>query len=587
MEEISEIKVAVSAFENNVTQKRLVKRWQQDFELWRLKQYNAGRGYYSYTTNAPRNLANKAISMMTEAKLLIRIPEELLQEKEQETAVNVERFMHGVLTLNDERFMRMPDMPSLKSQMAWHIAIRGSFAIRPYVYKNKKGKTMIDIAVWDMYNVAYGKGATGVSWATSCRTATKSEIKEEYDIEIGKADDEVVDFWDTKNNGVYLKSQGVWAKPLEPHGLDYCPVFIIRSGDQPPVFQENYEYTNVHQGESIFGPNRELYAPINKTMSDWQTIVRRGVKVPLGYWSAGALKTLDQDIYQVEKAAAVQLDSLTNEKIAPLLEPSMPKDAGDLLNMMIADEQRGGISHIAQGELGFRLSGFAINQLQAQLSTIIVPFIVPIERAYTISLLSLAEQYSKGGWQPIEVRGRTSRNQPFGVPKAVKISPSDIDGTWHPEIRLHPTLPKDDAQRYELARLALQGGMLSLDTVQGDLLGIEDTNLEQEKMSREWAKNIPTIKFLDAFEAALTYGDMDGAVSILAEMRKYMMSQMPQGQGQGGEMGLLEKMAAGMPGVGAPGGETGLSPETFPPEQGGGLPGGATNARTTSVGEAV
>ncbi len=585
LEEIGEIKSAVSAFKNSTNFLAQKQRWQGDFDLWRMKPYDAGTGYFSYTTNAPKNLAKKAISMITEAKLQIRIPDEILKKEELEVASNVERFMHGILTLVDEDFTRIPDMPSLRGQMAWHILIRGSFAIRPYIYKDKEdgGKTKISIAIWDMYNTAYGKGASGVTWAAHLRKATKEEVKDEFDLTVGEDVVDVIDYWDKENNGIIVGND--WGKKLEPHGLDYVPVFIIRSGDQPQIFQENYNDTNIHQGESIYDSNRLIYPSINKTMSDWQTLVRRGVKPPIGYWSAGAEKTLEKDIYQVEKAAVIELDSTTGEKLEAILTPTMPADAMNLLTIMTSEEQLGGISHVAQGELGFRLSGFAINQLQASLSTVIIPFVSALDRAYSVSLLSLLQQYSVGGWEPIEVRGRTSKNQSFGVPKAVKLSPKDIEGNWHPEISLIPVLPKDDAQRFELARVAKQSGLLSLDTIQGDTLGIDDPRLEQEKQSREWSRNLPAIKLLDAFEAALAYGDIPAAMSIAAELKKYMAMTGGKAPAQANpEQNQIEKMAESMPGTGLPGGPTGLSSEVMPAEMNGGVPPGAASANGNTEG---
>jgi len=569
MEKIGEIRAAISAFRNSTVYLKSKTRWETDFNLYRLKPYDAGKGYYSYTSNSPYNLVRRGNSMLVEAKLVVRIPEDVLQsEEERNKASNIERLLHGSLTVNDERLIRIPDMPTLKAQMAWYATVRGTIVIRPYVYKDKKGNTIIDIAAWDIYNVAYGTGRNGASWATNTYKATKEEIKETYDIDIkGRKEAEVVDFWDTKNNGVIVDNQ--WAKELKPHGLDYTPVFIIRTGEQPPIQQENYEYANVHQGESILAPNRNIYPMKNKTLSDWATIVRRGVKVPLGYWSAGGQKTLDEDIWQVEKAGVVPMDSTTNEKIEPLLQPTMPTDAGAFVNIVSSEEQRGGISHIAQGEVGFRLSGFAINQVRSDIYIMIIPFVDCLERAYKVSFASILEQYSKGGWKPIEVWGRTSRNTPFGIPKAVKIKPSDIEGTWHPEVRLVPQLPKDDAQRYELARLAHDSGFLSLDTIQDSLLGIDDTLLEQEKIAREWAKHLPLIQLWDAFEGYLAAEDYDRAGNVMAEIQAFMGAQGAQG-------------ATRRPPSGA-----NMSPEVMPPEMGGGMPPGAKNARMSIIGEEV
>lgn len=577
MNTISDIKKAIKNFHNDVVQTQLRKRWEADFDLARSKPYDAGKNYFSYTSNAAENLKNKSIGMLSEAKLTIRVPDDTLQKEEVENANNIERFHYGVIGINDDRFNEQ-DQPSLHDQMCWNAIYRGAVVTRDYVQKEKDGTTFPEIRVWDIYNVSYGKGKRGLKWAAYERTASKEEIKDLYDIDIGKGEGTIIDFWDEKNNGIIVENQ--WGKKLEPHGLDYCPVYIIRVGAMPPIHQVNYQYTEKHRGESIFAAIRGIMPLLNKSLSDYLTIARRGVKPPMGYWSAGGQKNFDEDIWAVEHGIGVPLD--LDDKIAPLIEPTTSGDAKEMISFIMGEVQRGGISHIAQGELGFRLSGFAINQLQAALSTIITPFVKCLQRAYLVSLYSLQKQYRKGGWKAVEVRGRTSKNQPFGVPQPMKIKPSDLED-WRPEVTLTPVYPKDDAQRYQLARLATEGEipLLSVKTAQEDIIGVQDTQLEAEKIAAQWADMLPIIRLWSAFKAALADGDMDKAYNIVAELQRLMAAMAPKAApGRGGGMGGgLEGMSMESPGVGIPPGETGMSPEVMPSEMMGGVPGGAMQAR--------
>lgn len=578
MEKIADIKAAIKKVTiDDPVWLELRKRWDADFNFYRLEPYDAGKNYFSYTSNAPANLANKSIGMLSEAKLTIHLPEDTLQKDETEIANNIERFGYGVIGINDDRFMEQ-DMPSLHDQMSWSAIIRGTVVIMAYVHKEEDGTTFPELRVWDIYNTAFAKGKRGNKWAAYTRTATKAEILDLYKIDIGKAEGTVIMFLDEKNIGVIVENQ--WGKNLELHGLDYCPVYITRAGTMPSVHQVGYTKTEKHRGESIFAADRGLFPLLNKSLSDYLTIARRGVKPPMGYWSAGGQKNFDEDIWAVEHGIGIPLD--LDDKIAPLIEPTTTTDAKDMIAIIMGEIQRGGISHIAQGELGFRLSGFAINQLQAALSTVITPFVKCLERSLLVSLYSLQKQYLKGGWKPIEVRGRTSKNQPFGVPQPIKIKPSDLED-WRPEIKLTPIYPKDDAQRYQLARLATEGEtpLLSVRTAQSDIIGVQDTELEGEKIAKQWADMLPIIRLSKAFEAALAERDMNRVYNIVAELQRLMAAMAPKqapGQGGGG-MGGLEGASMGMPGAGIPPGETGMSPETMPSEMMGGLPGGAMQAR--------
>jgi len=579
VQEIAEIKTADKAFRNDQTFVQLKRRWDSDFNLYRLKPYDAGKGYYSYTSNSPRILATRGISMVTSSKLIIRIPLDTLDSNERKIANNIERLLYGMLTLNDDRLLNI-NLPYYIEQLAWHAILRGGVAVRPYMYKNKAGQTIVDMRAWDLYNTTYQIGGAGTIWSTNIRTAPKAEVEKEYDVDIpGTTPVEVYDHWDEKYNGVFVNNQ--WLKEPELHGQDTCPVHIIQAGSMPPVTHDKYLYSNIHRGESIYSLNRLEYPMMNKIVSDYATIVRRGVKTPLGYWSAGAEKTLDEDIYQVEKGAAVALDSTTGEKIEPLIQPTMPQDAKYLVDVMSGEEQRGGLSHVALGELGFRLSGFAINQLVANISTVIEPFVVCVEKALNVSLTTLLKQYATGKYPALQVRGRDSKQQIFGYPEAETIKPKDIKGDWHPEIRLVPVMPKDDAQRYQLAHLARTDGTMSLDTIQDTLLGIDDPALEQGKMAREWADNLVINRLFDAYMSYVADGQQDKAENTRIELQRVLSMQAQQGmKGQGTPEGMsaLGQESMGNPGVGVPGAEVGMSPEALPSEMLGGMPGGAMNA---------
>jgi hypothetical protein len=578
MEEIGEIRGAINSFRNDTGWLALRARWNKDFGLYRLKPYDAGKGRFSYTSNETRNLVNMALGMLTDARLAIRVPSDELDDDGREAANNIERLHYGVLNLNDDAMAKLPDMPAVRDQMAWYGLVRGSFAIRPYVYKDSKGETITDFAVWDIYNIAFGKGNNGLAWAAYTYKMTKQQVKEIYGLDVAEDNPEVTDFWDTKNNGIIISNQ--WAKKLEPHGLDYCPVFIIRAGAMPPVWQIDTEDTTEYFGESLLASIRDITPLYNKTISDYLTIVRRGAKPPLGVWSSGGERQIDEDIYQIEEAAMVPMDSDTGEKIEPLIQPTMPADAGALVNIISGEIQRGGLSHVAQGELGFRLSGFAINQLRQAISTVVIPYARMIEQAYRVGLVSIQEQYAAKSWKPLKIRGRTSRNVAFGYPQAMQLKPADVKGDWFPEIRLKPVLPKDDAQQYELAYRATQSEkpILSMETAREELVGIEDTALEEERVSREWAEKLPINRLYKAMLAALAAGREDIAYNLVA-MAAQMMGQVPQGRGQPGKQPTgLEQLAAENAGTGMPPGDVGFSPETLPSESLGGLPSGARGA---------
>lgn len=599
-DKIEDINKAISSFQGDTVWKSLRSRWDKDFDLYRLKPYNAGPGYYSYTTNKPRLVIDKAIALLNQAKLIIRVPEELLSPEQQDVANNIERFAYGCLNINDDRLVRL-ECPSLRQQMAWHAVVRGSFFLFVLVNRDDEGNTIPQIEVWDAYNTAYGLGKDGIAWVARTWYCDRDEVSRRFGVEIptsgttvdqsmniatgGSRQVKLVDYYDSEKHGVYANT--TWVVPFEEHNVGHTPVFHLVAGSMPSVYHNTYKYSGTHLGESILAPNRNIYPIISKTLSDYITIIRRGVKVPLGYWSAGAQKTLDNDIYQVEKGAVVPMDSTTKEEIKPLMEPSMPKDALPGLQMVSEEEQRGGFPHTVYGSLGFRLSGLAINTLNDVTNTIIEPYMVVLERAYYLTVTELQRQFSKGKFKAIGVRGRTSRNMPFGYPTVDLIKPSDLKGDWYPEVSLEPVYPKDDAQKYYLATMARKPDaygepLLSLRTVR-QIIGVQDLDLEQELVNSEWANSNAMVRLNRMFVALMGQQRYIEAQYILQEMQRLLAQGAAQQAAKSGGQAEsapspLEQEAAATPGMGVPSGETGVPSSVMPPEGLGGMPGGAMSA---------
>lgn len=573
-----QVRGAVTAFRNDATWVSLKKRHEDDFNLYRLKPYDAGSGYFSYTTNVPRVYADKVIALLTTGRLNISVPLELLDEPMRQVASNIERFDYGVLNMNDTRMLNL-GLPTTREQMAWYTALRGGVAINAFVYKDENGETVPEFNVWDIYNVAYAYGKNGLAWAIHTKKMSKGMVKALYGISIGEAYTDVYEYWDTESFGVVIK--GKWAEALDSHGLDYCPVAIIKVGAMPTIWNQVYQYAGKHEGESIFAPIRELIPVFNKTMSDHLTVVRRGVKPPMVWFTLDGESPVSQDIYQVEKAANITLQ--VGEEFRAAIAPTMPADTSQLLEIISGELQRGSFPHTVYGAVGFRMSGFLVQQLHQAIQTVVVPAGQTMERAYYIGTKWLREQYASSDLAPIKVKGRNAQGRVFGAPRAISLSPEMIIGDWETEVKLEFTLPEDDAQKFLQAQSAGQGEipLLSMRS-RRELVGVTDPDMEDELVDYEWGTKLPINRLYKAFDRAVAEKDYQGAENILAELKMLLQSRQPQGAGAGSEgLSALQEEAAGLPGVGIPPGEgdmQGFPPSAIPPETQGGLPPGAGNA---------
>ena len=139
-------------------------RMDEDHRLYRLEPYDAGDGYQSYTSNEPQVYADKIISFLTSAELIIRIPADGNDREQRDINNNKERFLIGALRSADDTLsMRMT--PRVRDQLAWHMCIRGWYAGRSLLIKEDDGSTTIDITPWDPRNTYWGESSSGLTWA--------------------------------------------------------------------------------------------------------------------------------------------------------------------------------------------------------------------------------------------------------------------------------------------------------------------------------------------------------------------------------------------------------------------------------------
>ena len=158
-------------------------RMDEDHKLYRLDPYDAGDGYQSYTSNEPQVFADKIITFLTAAELIIRIPAGGNERDQRDINNDKERFLIGALKAADDNLcMRMT--PRVRDQLAWYTTIRGWYAGRTLLVKEKDGSTTIDITPWDPLNTYWGESSTGLTWACYKIKKTSTEIKEQYGIKL-------------------------------------------------------------------------------------------------------------------------------------------------------------------------------------------------------------------------------------------------------------------------------------------------------------------------------------------------------------------------------------------------------------------
>ena len=522
-------------------------RMQSDYDLYIMRPFDAGDGYESYTSNEPRTYADKIISWMAAAELVIRIPN--IEEPREERDVNdaKEKFLIGILRAADERLRRRLQ-PTLREQLAWFVALRGWYSGRALLHIDSKGKTQVDITPWDIMHTYWGEGEEGLAWACYRIQKTKDEILQQYGISLDEQDDEtpidVYDYYDDEHN-IVTTGNTILKQPT-PHGADRVPVFIGMVGPQPLI--QNIDETSITDtiadyGESVFASNRELYEKHNFTMSVMMEMVARSRKQGIAITSRDGQKTLDEDPYK----AGAEVALAQGENIEPLGLMEVARETGAYMGMVSGELQRGSIPHTVYGDLQFQLSGFAINTLRQGIDSVLNPRITAMEAAYTQISHLICDQYSNGMYDPISISGRDKNRVYFSE----AVEPESIGMAGTPEISLVSQLPEDDMSRMSMAQMAREGPtpLLSDIYVRDKILGLQDADSIEDSIKEQMAERmLPEASLWSLLQATENRGRPDLAQFYYGELmhllqQKQMMRQQsmmpqqpqqPQGQPQGG-----------------------------------------------------
>ena len=461
-------------------------RMQDDYDLYIMRPYDAGDVYESYTSNEPRTYADKIISWMAAAELIIRIPNTDEPREMRDMNDAKEKFLIGLFRGADERLRRRMQT-SLREQLSWYISLRGWYAGRALFHVDSKDKVQIDITPWDIMHTYWGEGEEGLAWACYKIQKTKDEILKQYGITLDEQDDEtpidVFDYYDDEDNIVC--TQDAILKPATPHNVGKVPVFIGMVGPQPLV--QNLDETSstdtiADYGESVFVGNRQIYDKHNFTMSVMMEMVARSRKQGIKITSRDGQKTLDEDPYK----AGAEIALANGENIEPLGLMEVARETGAYMGLVSGELQRGAIPHTVYGDLQFQLSGFAINTLRQGIDSVLRPRVTAMEDAYTQISHLLCDQYATGMYDPIEVSGR-DRNRSFFTEA---IPPEAMGMAGMPEITIVSQLPEDDMSRMSMAQMARDGQtpLLSDNYVRDKILGLQDADSIEDAIKEQMAE---------------------------------------------------------------------------------------------------
>jgi len=547
-------------------------RMDDDHKLYRLDEFDAGDGYQSYTSNEPQVYADKLISWMTSADMVVRIPYGNSEREMRENNDAKEKFIIGMLKSADERLMNRLQ-PMIRQQLSWYITLRGWYAGRALLVKDNDGETYVDIQPFDPMHTYWGEGKNGLDWACYKSKKTPSEIKASYDVQVGSEDDkepvDVYDFYDREDNIVV--SDDTVLKKRTKHGYDRVPVFIGPVGATPMVqaiSDTGNNDTMEDYGESCYKASRELFEKHNFMMSVMLELTARSRRQGLKVKSRDGTKTLEEDPFKEGSEIALG----QGEDVEPLGLLEMARESGAFMGIVSGEMQRGGLPHSIYGQLEFQLSGFAINTLRQGVETVLVPRLQALERAYMCIAKMISDQYITGAFKSVEVSGQDKNRMYFSE----EISSDTIKNSGDPEIEFVGQLPEDDMSKMSMAQIAREGTtpLLSDMFIRDHILGLQSADQMDDSINSQMAERmLPEASLWTMYKSALQQGREDVAVFYEQELRRLILQkgmeqmQMMQAQGPQPPMPMQPpQQSPDMMMMGSPGqmGPPGLPPQVMP-----------------------
>ena len=553
-------------------------RMENDYGLYRMNPYDAGTGYQSYTSNAPKILADKIMSYLSNAQMSVRVPLSL-EVADRAGGSSKEKFVIGALNLADERMQRF-GQPSVREQLAFHIVLRGWYAGRTMLNKREDGTTFVDITPFDPLHICYEMDDQGIVWLAHKSKRSATSVKTRYNVDVeptieGETSGGVTvwDYYSRTENAVIVvgdKEENKYGKRLTKHnvrdmdGNPCAPVFLGAVGPAPWVQDDlSGDDTARDYGESIFSANRTLYEDLNFAMSAYKTLVRRAVRRPYKIISPDGTTTLDTDPWQ--DGSEVPLPAGTD--ISLMDEITMPLDTGNFVGLISGEIQRGGLSNVSYGELPFAISGFAAKVLQEGSSHQIEPRVKAMTACYKQMTEIVSMQYETGGFSALDVRGRHNDISNYFNEE---IKPADLEGAGAIDIKFGVRMPQDEPQLVTMAQMMRDGErpLAPDEWIWENVMQINDVDQFKNAISAQQAHTTePKALLLTLIEGLMQTGEQEKAMIYLDLLRKTLKQDQQQEAAQDAQFQQL-LMATGM---GAPPAPQGGGGTAGPPGVDGGV----------------
>lgn len=413
------------------------------------------------TLNDPSTFTMRAIATLGATQRQAQVKGRDMKEK---ACSIIESFIDDI-TYSVDEYLILREILSLDAFLNEQICVRGRIVARVALHK-KDSVLVPNVMPLDSRFFVYDMGVNGMNWGAAISYRSKNDVYDEYGYESEEDKPEVIDFYDHKNNLIFI-DQGKEVKQQEnPYGE---PPFVVALSPAGSMLSDEDAYQ--HKGEGVLWQNRKLFPELNRLASIFQTLnvgsfagavqyestlgtrAKKPKKPPWGIWSATP----------VEKGGGYKPMPANDIRMAARL----------FYAILYTRIQQGGLSAIDYGNLTFPLSAVAITRLTSSRDQIFLPRIQAKALFYRQLYRMIIKQFKH--W------GITTKLGEAGFIN--EYEPKQLDGEYQIKFRFFTESKEQEIANLSVANAAR--GLMSQRTIRRDILKIQEPEKEEEYLAEE------------------------------------------------------------------------------------------------------
>lgn len=337
--------------------KALRERMEDTFDLWRLEEIDwsdvtaaVKSEYRTMTTNRPRVFCDKIVDELAAGTFKDSIPQYTEGKGEKSNISMTEQCSYGLIAQADDNLMAR-QLPSIQGQWAFTSTLRGGIVTVPWLSQKKvrgESKLIVDVIVWDAFNVYWESGIDGLLHCCNIRYASRTDFENSYGKKVAVAEDsqgriKIYTFLDKNEQKVVAGNTVV---KLLKHNRHHVPAFIIPVGSSYPLQSNRHDDTWKHWGTDFADKNKSIWPKESELLSYQLTTAKEGSRPTLVVEFDGTNNVPNIPASPWTQGAHVNLDLSKKQNVRPLFQPMLPREVFQLQDQLSSLDSEGSAAPI-------------------------------------------------------------------------------------------------------------------------------------------------------------------------------------------------------------------------------------------------